>query len=228
MPIAYYADCADPDAERFVVMKNVILLAVAALGACASSGCAADENTDDPTDESNDEVKAAAAGVRVGSEIRAGGLCAPSLADGAVPEKHKALLDTIAFTEGTRGKGDDGYNVLDAHRYWMTTCDRHPNFLQRAKNSTAAGRYQFLHRTWAGLGYANFGAANQDKAGMRLVTNVRRVTVPTDAAMTDTQFRNALDRLSYEWASLPPFRYSGQGQASYSTVRREYCRLAGC
>lgn len=65
-----------------------------------------------------------------------------------------AFLDMLAVSEGTAGHGDDGYNVLVGgdlfHGY-----DRHPNVLvtlnSKGLKSTAAGRYQFLRRTWASL-----------------------------------------------------------------------------
>lgn len=61
---------------------------------------------------------------------------------------------------------------------------------------------------------------------MTLVRN-RGGSVPSDRAMTATELSNLLDRISYEWASLPPGRY-GQPNYSYAQVRAEYCRLAGC
>ncbi len=156
-----------------------------------------------------------------------GGTCAASLARGAVPAKHRALLDTIAFTEGTRGRGQDGYNVTFAYHYF-TSCARHPNLRICAGGycSTAAGRYQFLTTTWNGLGYGNFGPANQVKGGMKLVAR-RGANVPTGRALTATEFANTMNRISYEWASLPPGRY-GQPSYSMAATRREYCKLARC
>jgi muramidase (phage lysozyme) len=161
------------------------------------------------------------------SEELTGGSCAASLAANAVPTKHRALLDTIAFTEGTRGHGNDGYNVTFAYHYF-SSCARHPNLRICAGGycSTAAGRYQFLTTTWNGLGLSNFGPANQDKGAMKLVGR-RGVTVPTGRAMTATEFTNAMNRLSYEWASLPPGRY-GQPSYSMTRTRAQYCTFAGC
>lgn len=153
--------------------------------------------------------------------------CSPARAVGAVPEMHRALLDTIAYTEGTRGRGQDGYNVEFTYVYF-DDCTDHPRQLQSSGGlySDAAGRYQFLSTTWDSLGYPNFYPDNQDRGAMVLVRN-RGGYVPTDRAMTATELSNLLDRLSYEWASLPPGRY-GQPNYSYSQVRAEYCRNAGC
>ena len=153
--------------------------------------------------------------------------CAASQARGAVSAKRKALLDTIAFTEGTRGRGKDGYNVTFAYHYF-SSCARHPNRRICAGGycSTAAGRYQFLTRTWRGLGYSNFGPANQDRGAMKLIAR-RGAHVPANRAMSATEFANTINRISYEWASLPPGRY-GQPSYSMSRTRREYCKFAGC
>lgn len=166
----------------------------------------------------------------VGSESAASELaisCDPSQAENAVPAMHRALLDTIAFTEGTIGRGEDGYNVTFAYRYF-SSCEDHPNMRVCAGSycSTAAGRYQFLHGTWQGLKLEDFGPANQDIGGMKLVAR-RGVTTPTDRAMTATEFSNAMDRLSYEWASLPPGRY-GQPSYTMSQTRAKYCEFAEC
>jgi muramidase (phage lysozyme) len=153
--------------------------------------------------------------------------CSPARATGAVPQKHRALLDTIAYAEGTRGRGQDGYNVELTYVYF-SDCTRHPRQIQSSGGlrSDAAGRYQFLSTTWDGLGYGNFYPDNQDRGAIRLVRN-RGGIIPSDRAMTATELSNLLDRISYEWASLPPGRY-GQPNHSYSQVRAEYCRLAGC
>jgi hypothetical protein len=71
----------------------------------------------------------------------------------------------------------------------------------------------------------NFWPQAQERAALELIKR-RGVTLPT-AALSATQFANALDRLSYEWASLPPARY-GQGKLSLEQVRAEYCEAARC
>jgi muramidase (phage lysozyme) len=153
--------------------------------------------------------------------------CDPSLAKGAVARFDRALLDTIATTEGTRGRGEDGYNVTFAYHYF-TSCAHHPDLDICAGGycSTAAGRYQFLNTTWAGLGLATFHPDNQDRGAMKLVAR-RGASVPATRAMTATEFVNAMDRISYEWASLPPGRY-GQPTYTMTRARTTYCSFAGC
>lgn len=153
--------------------------------------------------------------------------CAPSLAAGAVPQKEKALLNTIAFTEGTAGHGQDGYNVTFGYHYF-TSCAHHPHLRVSSGGYTsdAAGRYQFLSTTWSGLGLPSFHPDNQDRGAMRLVTR-RGARVPSYRALSATEFVNVMDRVSYEWASLPPGRY-GQPSYSMNTTRRKYCSFAGC
>lgn len=204
------------------------MLGIAMIGTMAClgiSGCTApegDPSADDGAGENGDGT-----GVGTVADELAGGSCASSLATGAVPRKHRALLDTIAFTEGTRGHGQNGYNVTFAYHYF-SSCAQHPNLRICASGycSTAAGRYQFLTTTWRGLGYSSFGPANQDRGGMKLVSR-RGANVPTGRAMTATEFANTMNRISYEWASLPPGRY-GQPSYSMATTRRHYCALAGC
>jgi muramidase (phage lysozyme) len=161
--------------------------------------------------------------------VDSGGLssCSPQRANGVVPALHRTLLDTIAYAEGTRGRGQDGYNVQFSYVYF-SSCVDHPRRIQSSGgySSDAAGRYQFLSTTWDSLGYAAFTPDNQDRGGMKLVAQ-RGFSVPVSRAMNATEFSNLMSRISWEWASLPPGRY---GQPSYSlgTMRAEYCRLAGC
>lgn len=194
---------------------NMIGVAVVAtlLGVGAAGCTAPSEEAEENTESAADEIGASS--------------CAASLASGAVNAKHRALLDTIAFTEGTRGHGQDGYDITFAY-HSFTSCAQHPNrrVCAGAYCSTAAGRYQFLTTTWRSLGYANFGPANQDRGGMKLVSR-RGANVPTTRAMTATEFANTMNRISYEWASLPPGRY-GQPSYSMAATRRKYCAFAGC
>lgn len=153
--------------------------------------------------------------------------CAPARAVGVVSSKRKALLDTIAYAEGTKGRGYDGYNILYAYRT-ISDCNRHPNrvICSGAYCSSAAGRYQFLDSTWKGLGLPNFRPENQTRGAMTLIA-WRKATIPSDRAMTATEFANVMNKISYEWASLPPGRY-GQPIKSMSSLRSVYCSYAGC
>lgn len=153
--------------------------------------------------------------------------CAPARAVGVVSDKRKALLDTIAYAEGTRGRGQDGYNILYSYQT-IDDCNRHPNrvICSGSYCSSAAGRYQFLNTTWNGLGLPNFRPENQTRGAMTLIS-WRKATIPADRAMSATEFANVMNKISYEWASLPPGRY-GQPIRSMSALRSTYCSIAGC
>jgi muramidase (phage lysozyme) len=78
-----------------------------------------------------------------------GETCAPSRGQGVVGRYQKALHDAIAFAEGTRNHSKDGYDVMFSF-VLATSCVQHPNQCHDFGNtcSTAAGRYQFLKKTW--------------------------------------------------------------------------------
>ena len=88
----------------------------------------------------------------------------------------RAFLDMIAFAEGTAG--ENGYYVMFGGGL-MTSLADHPrrlftftNLAGQQLRTTAAGRYQFLARTWdtlkARLGLPDFGPASQDAAAIEL------------------------------------------------------------
>jgi muramidase (phage lysozyme) len=160
------------------------------------------------------------------ASLGTGASCDPDTARGVASPVERALLDTIAFTEGTRGRGKDGYNVTFNYHYF-DSCAEHPNLKICVGNlcSTAAGRYQFLYKTYAGLKLPNFWPEQQELGALELISR-RGVELP-EAPMTATEFANALDKLSYEWSSLPPGRY-GTPRRNVGEIRAEYCRLAGC
>lgn len=169
--------------------------------------------------------------------VRSGGpvstaTCAPSRGVGIVGRYQQALHDSIAFAEGTEDHSKDGYDVMFSFKI-MSSCRNHPNQCHRYGStcSTAAGRYQILKSTWDIAKRAreldSFEPENQERAAEYLISNIRRVTVPQSRAMSASEFSNAMSKLSYEWASLPPGRH-GQPNKSSSEMRREYCERAGC
>ena len=95
-----------------------------------------------------------------------------------VPIHGRAILDTISYTEGTAGSGQNGYDVLFSYKIvpnWTPdTTQGHPNIAVPYKNtsSTAGGRYGFLYSVWTGTnGNKNiaFNKTNQDESGWKLV-----------------------------------------------------------
>ncbi len=121
-----------------------------------------------------------------------------------------AFLDMLAYSEGT--SGPDGYSTLfggglcdnlDAHprQYFSFT-----NSLGVTLRTSAAGRYQFLARTWdalqASLQLPDFGPASQDAAALELVRQ--------RGALADVQagrIVQACAKCAPIWASLPGAGY---------------------
>jgi muramidase (phage lysozyme) len=101
----------------------------------------------------------------------------------SVPVEGRAVLDMLAYTEGTAGAGPskNGYDILvgfNAIDGWTdNTAQGHPNVLVKVSSSidsTAAGRYQFLYKTWVGSNNnvnKPFTKQNQDNAGWSLIIN---------------------------------------------------------
>lgn len=128
----------------------------------------------------------------------------------------KAILDMIAKCEGT----GDCYNalfgyhpILHPDRVFDNGYIRHPNikfpFTQTdgTKNySTAAGRYQFIFRTWAddaeAIGAPDFSPEWQDEAAL--------FEIEKHGALDDVdagRLQDAVDKISGVWASLPSSHY---------------------
>lgn len=154
----------------------------------------------------------------------------------------RAMLDTIAFAEGTRGNGD--YNrvvngrVIGAYdrsrpydaslvgkrNVQVSDLQNHPNLLVQVTSglrSTAAGRYQFLSGTWRGLNMPDFSPRSQDLAAIKLMQR-RGMIEP----LLRGDFAGAIHRGAPEWASLPTASggsyYGGQGSKSLSSLRNVY------
>jgi len=162
-----------------------------------------------------------------GSAVDPAGLpsCSPARAKGAVNRFERALLDVIAFAEGTRGQSNDGYNVTFGFRTFAT-CEHHPRMLVcEGLCSDAAGRYQFLSTTWEEVGLKTFTPDNQDRAAIQRVVG-RGGHIPSDRPLSGAEFSALMDIISFEWASLPPGRF-GQTAHSFGEVRSEYCRAVG-
>lgn len=161
-----------------------------------------------------------------------GGSCAPSRSNGVISRFQKGLHDAIAYAEGTRAYSNDGYDVMFSFQL-MNGCQSHPNrcISYAGTCSTAAGRYQFLYGTWSSVARArnlgSFEPENQERGAAYLISTTRRVSVPQDRPMTASEFSNAMSKLSYEWASLPPGRY-GQPNKSSTQMRSAYCSYVGC
>ena len=139
--------------------------------------------------------------------------------DFTTPE-YRALLNTIAWAEGT----DCHYNMM-VGRMLFKDYSSHPvetgempkegfPFKQRGRrywfinHSTAAGRYQFLYRTYTllkekGLFQTGFNAEEQDKAALYLITLSGITQETLEQAIKSKDFIDIWHELSDEWASLP-------------------------
>lgn len=157
----------------------------------------------------------------------------------------RAMLDTIAYAEGTGKDPDGGYGrvvkgtVVRAPGHPelvgqrnVTTSDfsGHPNVMVRVnpgdppkKWSTAAGRYQFLLDTWNGLNLPDFGSESQDIGAVKLL-NGRGSLVP----LLNDDFEKAILNSNREWASFPkspygqPTRTMEQLKAFYNEALSSY------
>ena len=125
----------------------------------------------------------------------------------------QGFLNLLKESEGTAGKGDNGYNV----GFGGSTFDSyaaHPNvsraFQQtdgQSNQTTAAGAYQFLNSTWKdvakAVGAKDFSPENQDKGAIELI----RRSGALDNVLTG-DFAGAINKLGDTWASLPSSNYA--------------------
>jgi len=148
-----------------------------------------------------------------------------------------AFLATIRYAEGTLNESDP-YRVTYGYDHVISDLSNHPavtgewtgkvlpNSYCIAANypigckSTAAGAYQILKNTWLGFKGNNpshiFDKMGQDAAAIYLI--VQRGAY-NDVLTGD--FETAINKCSWEWASLPPGRY-GQPQRTMQELRNFY------
>ena len=132
-----------------------------------------------------------------------------------LPRNVHAFLDTLAFAEGTRERYDYVFTFATFNSY-----ADHPRIKKCAGKlcSTAAGRYQFLSKTWdplaSELGLPDFTPPNQEKATLEII---RRAGAYNNVAKSGVyeNFTSALRKLNTTWASLPGSPY---GQPTHSTA----------
>jgi muramidase (phage lysozyme) len=117
-----------------------------------------------------------------------------------------AVLSVVGFSEGT----GSCYNLMFGYETFASYA-AHPNVCRSFGDtcSTAAGRYQFLKRTWdvvrEGMVLADFAPAEQDRGALYLFEN--RGFRDHAASLGYSDFKEAIELISWEWASLPPGRY---------------------
>lgn len=133
--------------------------------------------------------------------------------------QRNAFLDTINWAEGSP-RYDQLFNFVQFPNY----PGAHPNLQITAGGftSTATGAYQFLYSTWQNvidaLGINDYmDETNQDQGALYLI-DYRDALTDVD----NGNIESAITKVSWEWASLPPFRYTGQGTKTMEEVINYY------
>lgn len=144
----------------------------------------------------------------------------------------QAFLDMVALSElgaGLLAETDNGYNVLvgatPSNPLTFDGYDAHPDILNRALNSTAAGRYQINFPTFKTLmaqtGRSDFSPETQDAFAIQLCAN--------KGALADIDAGNiqaAIAKCAPVWASLPGWTY-GQHTNSVATLTAWFQQSGG-
>lgn len=137
-----------------------------------------------------------------------------------------AFLGMLRVSEGTAGP--DGYRTLVGGSLFNSFAD-HPRTLvwlpNLGINSSAAGAYQILRKTWDGvrgkLGLPDFSPLSQDAAAIELIRQ--------RGALDDVRagrFAIAVEKCKKEWASLPGAGY-GQRENSLARLETAYRQSGG-
>jgi muramidase (phage lysozyme) len=140
-----------------------------------------------------------------------------------------AFLDMIAHAEGVeRFSEHGGYDVLVGGKTFTSYTEhpRKPVWLPKYRiNSTAAGRYQFLWKTWNSLRnrlrLPDFGPASQDRAAIELLRET--------GALADIKkgwISSAVRKSRKTWASLPDAGY-GQREVPLESLLAVYQKAGG-
>ena len=139
-----------------------------------------------------------------------------------------AFLDMIAVSEGTAGKGDEGYNVLVGGALFSPYSD-HPRTLVYLPSlnisSSAAGRYQVLAHNYDAykliLGLPDFSPESQDKIAVQLITECSAL-----ADIDAGNIESAITKCASRWASLPGAGY-GQHEQKMAYLVAAYKNAEG-
>ncbi len=150
-----------------------------------------------------------------------------STRDKGFPPNQCAFLDLIAASEGTAGKGDDGYNIIVGGTFFHGYAD-HPRKLIKVNDhlySTAAGRYQILTRNYDAyknlLGLKDFSPESQDRIALQMIRECRAIP---DVSVGD--ITAAVSKCAHIWASLPGAGYH-QHENKLSELAKAYSAAGG-
>jgi muramidase (phage lysozyme) len=151
----------------------------------------------------------------------------------------KAFLDMVAFSEGTSTHPltqNNGYDVIVTSVNGpevFTDYSDHPftnrpsNVIRRSPSlvSTAAGRYQLLHRYWVAykqqLNLPDFSPASQDAVAVQQIKERH-----ADVQIQNGNITEAIQLCSNLWASLPGNQY-GQGGKTLDALLNKFNELSG-
>lgn len=133
-----------------------------------------------------------------------------------ITPNRRAFLDMIAVSEGTKGKGSDGYNVLYGGGFFYNYAD-HPRqkltftIHEKPVTSTAAGRYQLLAKWYDAyaklLHLSDFTPDSQDQIALQQIKE-RKALDAIDAGRIEA----AIGRCKNIWASFPGAGYNQHEQ----------------
>ena len=144
----------------------------------------------------------------------------------------QAFLDMIAVSEigeALLKVSDNGYNVIvgstPENPILFTDYSKHPRQYQKAENSDAAGRYQFMGRYWdhyrVQLALPDFGPESQDLWAIQLIRECRALEM-----IQDGKFPLAVEACRSRCASLPGAGY-GQHENSLASLTDAYTAAGG-
>ena len=146
--------------------------------------------------------------------------------------QRKAFLDMLAWSEGTDKPGQPtrnrGYDVIVGGTLFNNYAD-HPRKLidlpRLRIKSTAAGRYQLLARYWDAyrkqLGLKDFSPTSQDAVALQQIKERRALEL-----IDSGNIRQAIDRCSNIWASLPGAGY-GQYEHKVEDLLKKFREAGG-
>jgi len=128
-----------------------------------------------------------------------------SSGSGVGTKEQRAMLDAIAYAEGTSKYPNSGYNT---HFAGDQTSDlsRHPDIVKRSGRyaSAAFGRYQFMPGTFnrlaRKLGLKDMSPASQDKAAIELA---KELGVTAEFLKREGMSYKVSSALGRQWASFP-------------------------
>lgn len=143
-------------------------------------------------------------------------------------KEQRAMLDAIAFAEGTRDQPNKGYNTMFTFKQFSGYKD-HPRKINRGGgySSDAAGRYQFLSTTWdrlaRKLGLKDFSPENQDKAAIELA---REKGITQNILEKEGMSARVSRLLGTQWAAMSGSNL-GQGTKPLKYIQQAYQKSLG-